>query len=54
MRTKKSDGLRFQFENVTSENLADIADEIKVLAEKIQRFNIELLEKGKIKNWGPS
>lgn len=47
---KEKHGIRFQFEDVSSEYLADFATEIKVLAEEIQRFWIYLMESGKAIN----
>jgi len=47
---KEKHGIRFQFEDVSSDYLADFAVEIKVLAEEIQRYWIYLIENGKAIN----
>lgn len=47
---KEKHGIRFKFEDVSSEYLADFATEIKVLAEEIQGFWIHLMESGKAIN----
>jgi len=47
---KEKHGIRFHFENITSNQLAEFAKEIKVLAHDIQNFWISLIEKGKATN----
>jgi len=47
---KERTGLRFQFENVTSAQLGEFAQSIKVLAHDLQSFWIGLLEAGKATN----
>jgi hypothetical protein len=47
---KEKHGIRFHFEDVSSGNLSDFATEIKVLAEEIQRYWIDLMKKGKAIN----
>ena len=44
---KEKHGIRFQFENVSSQDLEDFAVEIKSLAYELQRFLIYLLDNGK-------
>ena len=47
---KEKHGVRFHFEQVSSESLDDFASEIKALAKEIMDFWIELLTKGKAIN----
>jgi hypothetical protein len=47
---KEKHGIRFHFEDVIADTLAAVADEIKVLAEDIQRLHFSLLERGKVIN----
>jgi hypothetical protein len=47
---KERHGIRFHFENVTSDQLAEFALSIRVLAEDILRFLISLLGPGKASN----
>lgn len=47
---KEKHGIRFQFNEISSEKLLDIAKEIKSLAGELQNFYVELLEKNKIIN----
>jgi hypothetical protein len=47
---KERHGIRFQFEGVTSEALGIVANEIRQLADDIQRFYIDLLNQGKVIN----
>lgn len=47
---KEKCGLRFKFEDVTADYLAEIADDIKKLAHEIQDFTIDLITQKKIKN----
>lgn len=47
---KERHGIRFHFENVTSEHLAEFARDIKVLAHDIQKFWISLIQHGKATN----
>lgn len=47
---KESQGIRFHFENVTSDQLADFAKNIKILSDDIQRFWISLIKAGKARN----
>lgn len=44
---KEKHGIRFQFEDVSSQNLEDFAVEIKKLAHELQTFRIYLLGNGK-------
>jgi hypothetical protein len=44
---KERHGIRFNFTHTTEDDLAAVADGMKVLAEDIQRFQIRLLEQGK-------
>ena len=47
---KEKHGIRFHFENVTGEQLAEFAREIKVLAHDIHNFWISLIQTGKATN----
>jgi hypothetical protein len=47
---KEKHGIRFHFEDVSAEALKAVADDIKNLAEDFQRFQFDLLKKGKIIN----
>lgn len=47
---KERHGIRFHFENVTGDQLAGFAREIKVLAHDIQTFGISLIKSGKATN----
>jgi len=47
---KERHGIRFHFENVTSQQLAEFAREIKVLAHDIQDFWLLLIQCGKATN----
>jgi len=47
---KEKHGVRFHFENVTSNQLAELAKEIKVLALDIQNFWTSLIQKGRATN----
>jgi len=47
---KEKCGLRFKFEDVTADDLAEIADDIKKLAHEIQDFTINLITQKEIKN----
>lgn len=47
---KERHGVRFHFENVTSDQLAAFAREIKVLAQDIQSFWLLLVQSGKATN----
>ncbi|CAB1057219.1 hypothetical protein D1BOALGB6SA_1958 [Olavius sp. associated proteobacterium Delta 1] len=47
---KEKHGIRFHFEDVSSDDLAGFAEEIKLLAEEIQRYWIDLIEKDKAIN----
>lgn len=47
---KEKHGIRFHFENVTGEDLAGFAREIKVLSHDIQNFWVALIENGKATN----
>jgi hypothetical protein len=55
---KERHGIRFQFSNVGESDLMKVADDVKVLAEEIQRFWIRLVESQKAinnplkKSWG--
>jgi len=49
-RAKEKHGIRFYFEDTSSDCLADFATEIKVLTEEIQRFWIDLMKNGKAIN----
>jgi hypothetical protein len=42
MTAKEKHGLRFDFQNVTAQDLGEVVDDMKRLAEDIQRFRIEL------------
>ena len=47
---KEKHGLRHQFENVHAEALKSIADDIKKLANDLQRFHLDLMDRGKAVN----
>jgi hypothetical protein len=47
---KERHGIKFQFEEVTSDALSIVANEIKQLADDIQRFYFDLLKQGKVIN----
>jgi hypothetical protein len=47
---KEKRGIQFDFQNVSADDLGAVADEIKTLAEDIQRFWIGLIEAGKAIN----
>lgn len=47
---KERHGIRFHFENVTADQLAAFAREIKVLANDIQKFRVSLIQSGKATN----
>ncbi len=47
---KEKCGIKFKFEDVSDKSLGSLATELKVLAEEIQRFQIELLDNKKIVN----
>jgi hypothetical protein len=55
---KEKHGIRFHFEQVTEADLAQVAADIKLLANDILRFQLKLLEAGKamnnpgVKFWG--
>lgn len=47
---KEKHGIRFKFEEVSAESLNEFAKEIKILAEELQRFQLDLLSRHKIIN----
>jgi hypothetical protein len=47
---KERHGIRFHFEDVTTEQLSELARDIKILAGDIQAFWISLIKKGKATN----
>ena len=47
---KEKHGIRFKFEEVSAEDLSNFAKEIKVLAEELQRYQLDLLSRRKIIN----
>ena len=47
---KEKHGIRFKFEEVSAENLKEFASDIKILAEQILRFQIDMIGKKKIIN----
>jgi hypothetical protein len=47
---KEKHGIRFNFENVTEQDLKNVALDIKNLGEEIQNFHMSLLDKGKVIN----
>ena len=47
---KEKQGIRFHFEDVSSQDLAEVADDIKNLAEEFSKFYTGLIEKGKAIN----
>jgi hypothetical protein len=47
LTAREKQGLHFDFESVTVENLGKVAEEMRQLAEDVQRFWIRLVEAGK-------
>jgi hypothetical protein len=60
MTAKEKRGAQFKFVNTGADDLGKLANDMKILANDVQRFGIELIEAGKAVNspftpyWGPA
>jgi hypothetical protein len=60
MTVKEKHGAQFKFVNRSAEDLGELADDMKILANDVQRFGVGLIEAEKAVNspsasfWGPA